>query len=229
MKNNNRLFIFDAYALIYRAFYAFIKNPMRNSKGLNTSAIYGFVNSLFEIISNEKPTHIAVAFDTPAPTFRHEIYPEYKATRQETPEDIIKAVPYIRQIIEALNISIVEMDGFEADDIIGTLAKAAANANFITYIVSPDKDLGQLIDEKIFLYKPRKNNNENEIIGVNELCKQFEIKHPKQVIDILSLWGDASDNIPGAPGIGEKTAKKLIADFESVENLLNNYNQLILH
>jgi DNA polymerase-1 len=226
MKNNNRLFIFDAYALIYRAFYAFIKNPMRNSKGLNTSAIYGFVNSLFEIISNEKPTHIAVAFDTPAPTFRHEIYPEYKATRQETPEDIIKAVPYIRQIIEALNISIVEIDGFEADDIIGTLAKAAANANFITYIVSPDKDLGQLIDEKIFLYKPRKNNNENEIIGVNELCKQFEIKHPKQVIDILSLWGDASDNIPGAPGIGEKTAKKLIADFESVENLLNNYNQL---
>ena len=223
---SKKLFLLDAYALIFRAYYAFIKNPRVTSKGLNTSAIFGFLNSLAEILQKEKPTHIAVAFDSSAKTFRHARFPAYKATRLATPEDIKKSVPYIKSLLDAFNIPIYEVPGFEADDVIGTMAKQASEAGFVTYMMTPDKDFCQLVSQNIFLYKPSRSGSGIEIWGVDEVKKKFEIDFPAQVIDILGLWGDVSDNIPGAPGIGEKTAKKLIKEFGSIEAVLYNTNKL---
>ncbi len=222
----NKLFLLDAYALIFRAYYAFIKNPRVNSKGLNTSAIFGFLNSLMDVLQKEKPTHIAVAFDSSAKTFRHDKFPAYKANRDATPEDIKLAVPYIKKILDALNIPIYEVPGFEADDVIGTLAKRASEQGFVTYMMTPDKDFCQLVTSTILMYKPSRSGNGVEIWGPDEVKKNFEVDSPVQVIDILGLWGDASDNIPGAPGIGEKTAKKLIREFGSIEVLIHNTNKL---
>ncbi len=221
-----RLFLLDAYALIYRAYYAFIRNPRVNSKGMNTSAIFGFTNTLLDILNKENPSHIAVAFDPPGPTFRHEKYPEYKANREKTPEDILNSVPYIKQIIEAMNIPIVEEYGYEADDVVGTIAKKAEGEGFEIYMVTPDKDYGQLVSDKIFMYKPGRGGKEVEIIGVKEICESFQVNNPENVVDVMGLWGDSSDNIPGAPGIGEKNAKKLINEFGTIENLFENSSQL---
>jgi DNA polymerase I len=224
--DEKKLFLLDAYALIYRAYFAFSKNPRYNSKGLNTSAILGFTNSLVEVLQKEKPTHIAVVFDTSGPTERHTSYTEYKANRQEQPEDITLSIPYIMRIVEGFNIPILLSEGYEADDIIGTIAKKAEKEGFITYMMTPDKDFGQLVSDKTFIYKPARMGNGVEIMGVKEVCAKFEIQHPLQVIDILGLMGDAVDNIPGVPGVGEKTAKKLVAEFGSIENLLQNTSQL---
>lgn len=221
-----KLFLLDAFALIYRAYYAFIKNPRINSKGLNTSAMFGFTNTLLEVLEKERPTHIAVVFDTSAPTERHNDFADYKAHREETPEDITRAVPYIIKIIKAFNIQVLGSDGFEADDVIGTLAKKAEQAGFTTYMMTPDKDFGQLVSDRIFIYKPARFGSGAEVMGVKEVCEKFEIQNPLQVVDVLGLMGDAVDNIPGVPGIGEKTAKKLIAEFGSIENLLQNTGQL---
>lgn len=221
-----KLFLLDAYALIFRAYYAFINSPRKTSKGFNTSAIFGFVNALLDVIQKEKPSHIAVAFDSSAKTFRHDKFPAYKANREATPEDIKLAVPYIKQILDALNITIYEMPGFEADDIIGTVSKQSAKLGFLTYMMTPDKDFCQLVNNDVLLYKPSRAGNGVDVWGVNEVIKSFEIEYPLQVIDILGLWGDASDNIPGAPGIGEKTAKKLIKEYGSIEVLLHNVNKL---
>lgn len=223
---SKKLFLLDAYALIFRAYYAFIKNPRVTSKGLNTSAIFGFLNSLIEILQKEKPTHIAVAFDSSAKTFRHDKFPAYKANRDATPEDIKLAIPYVKSLLDALNIPIFEVPGYEADDIIGTLTRQASEQGFLTYMMTPDKDFCQLVTQNVLLYKPSRSGNGVEIWDVNEVKKNFEVDEPKQVIDILGLWGDASDNIPGAPGIGEKTAKKLIKEFGSIEVLLHNVNRL---
>ncbi|MCD6596557.1 MAG: DNA polymerase I, partial [Bacteroidales bacterium] len=225
-EENKRLYLLDAYALIFRAYYAFIRNPRINSKGMNTSAIFGFVNSLEDILNNNKPSHIAVVFDPPGPNFRHEMYPEYKANRDATPEDIKLAVPYIKEIIEAFNIQVVEVPGFEADDVIGTLAKKAEKKGFDVYMVTPDKDFTQLVSDHIFMLKPAKGGNKPEVWKTNEVQEQFLVEKPIQVIDILALWGDSADNIPGAPGIGEKTSKKLINEFGSIENLFQNIDSL---
>lgn len=225
-QTEKKLFLLDAFALIYRAYYAFIKNPRINSKGLNTSAIFGFTNTLLEVLEKEKPTHIAVVFDTSAPTERHADYEGYKADRQETPEDISRAVPYIVKIIEGFNIPALGSDGYEADDIIGTLAKKAEQQGYTVYMMTPDKDFGQLVSENIFIYKPARFGSGVEIMGIKEVCEKFEIQNPLQVIDVLGLMGDAVDNIPGVPGIGEKTAKKLIAEFGSIDNLLSNTTRL---
>ncbi|MBS3807864.1 MAG: DNA polymerase I [Bacteroidales bacterium] len=221
-----KLFLLDAYALIYRAYYAFIKNPVRNSKGLNTSAILGFTNTLVEVLEKEKPSHIAVAFDPAGPTFRNEIYEQYKAHREKMPEDIQLSIPYIQDIIRAFNIPMIEVEGYEADDVIGTLAYQAKDKDFETYMMTPDKDYGQLLTEKIYMYKPKRSGGEAELINEQKICEQFGIDNPRQIIDIMALWGDKSDNIPGAPGIGEKTAKKLIAYYGSVEKLYENINDL---
>ncbi len=226
MENDNRLFLLDAYALIFRSYYAFINRPIVNSKGLDTSAAYGFTNTLLDLINKEKPTHIGVVFDPSTPTFRSEIYPEYKANREETPEGIKTSVPYIKQLLDAFSIPVIEIPGFEADDVIGTLAGHANKQGYTIFMVTPDKDFGQLVSENIKMYKPRRSGGDIEILGVKEICEKFMISDPKQVIDILALWGDASDNIPGVPGIGEKTSKKLIAQFHSVENLIENVGQL---
>ncbi len=221
-----KLFLLDAMALIYRAYYAFSKNPRINSKGLNTSAILGFANTLTEVLKKENPTHIAVAFDSKAPTVRHTDFAAYKAQRLEVPEDIIASLPYIRKLIEGFNIPVIAMDGFEADDIIGTLAKKAEKEGFQVYMMTPDKDFGQLVSENIFMYKPARMGNGAEIWGVKEVCERYGIKRPEQVIDLLGLWGDSSDNIPGVPGIGEKKAKDLIRQFDSMENLLQNLDDV---
>jgi len=221
-----KLFLLDAYALIFRAYYAFIKNPRYNSKGQNTSAIYGFVNTLEEILKKEEPTHIAVAFDTKESTFRKDIFKEYKANRSATPEDIITAVPYIKEILRAYNIPVIETPGFEADDAIGTLAKKASKAGFEVFMMTPDKDYLQLLEENIKMFKPRSRGKDNEIIGLDELEKKYKIKDPKQFIDILALWGDTSDNIPGVPGVGEKTAAKLINQFGSIDGIYKNIAKL---
>lgn len=219
----NKLFLLDAYALIYRAYYAFIKNPRINSKGLNTSAILGFVNTLEEVLNKEHPTHIGIAFDPAGPTFRHEAYPEYKAQREETPEGIRTAVPIIKDIIRAYKIPILEMPGFEADDVIGTLATQAGNHEDIeTYMMTPDKDYGQLVSERVKIYRPKFGDKEFEVMGIKEVTEKFDISSPSQVIDMLGLMGDSSDNIPGCPGVGEKTASKLINEFGSIENLLEH-------
>ena len=224
--NDKRLFLLDAYALIYRSYFAFIKNPRFNSKGLNTSAMLGFVNVLEQLLKDEKPTHIAVVFDLNVPTFRHEMFEAYKATREAMPEDLIKSIPYIRNIIHAYNIPILEKAGFEADDVIGTLAKKAETVGYTTYMMTPDKDYAQLVSENIFMYKPSRGGEKPEVWGIPEVCKNFEVEEPWQVIDILGLMGDASDNIPGCPGIGPKTAMKLISTYKSVEGLYENINDL---
>jgi DNA polymerase I len=221
-----KLFLLDAYALIYRAYFAFSNSPRINSKGLNTSAVFGFTNTLLDLLKKEQPTHIAVVFDTAAPTQRHVEYEAYKANREEMPEDLRIAVPYIYQLLEAFNITTLESDGFEADDIIGTLAKKAEAAGFITYMMTPDKDYGQVVSENIFIYKPGYKGGPPEKLGVKEVCARYGIERTEQVIDILGLMGDSVDNIPGIPGVGEKTAISLIQQFGSVENLLANTDKL---
>ncbi|MFC2136922.1 DNA polymerase I [Bacteroidota bacterium] len=226
MPDIKKLILIDAYSLIYRAYYAFIKNPRINSKGLNTSAIFGFTNSLLDVINKEKPTHIAVAFDPPGPTFRHESFPEYKANRDATPEDILKSVPYIKEIIDALNIQRVEEYGFEADDVIGTLAGLAEKKDFDVVMYTPDKDYCQLVSERVHMLKPGRGGNEAEIITPEKVCETFNIDHPEKVTDVLGLWGDSSDNIPGAPGVGEKGAKKLVGEYGSIEGIYQNIEDL---
>ncbi len=222
-----KLFLLDAYALIYRAFFAFAKNPRINSKGQNTSAAFGFTNVLIDVIKNEKPTHLAVVFDPPGgSTQRMEEFEAYKAHREEMPEDIRSMISPIKKIVEAFNVPILEVVGYEADDVIGTMAKIADEKGFVTYMMTPDKDYGQLVTETSFIYKPGRGGNPPEIMGVKEVCEKFEVQNPLQVIDILGLWGDASDNIPGIPGIGEKTAKLLIAKYGSLEKLLENTHEL---
>lgn len=220
-----KLLLIDAYALIYRSYYAFIKNPRINSKGLNTSAILGFVNVLQEVIKSESPTHVAVAFDPSGPTFRHEAYPEYKAQREETPEDIRLSVPIIKEVISAFNIPILEVPGFEADDVIGTVSKIAESKGFTVYMLTPDKDYAQLISDKVLLYRPRHGGG-YETLGVLAACEKWQLSSTDQIIDYLGLMGDASDNIPGCPGVGEKTAVKLLAEFGSIDNLLNHTEEL---
>ena len=222
---HKKLFFIDAYALIYRSYYALIRNPRINSKGFNTSAILGFVNTLEEILKNEKPTHIGIAFDPPGPTFRHEAYEEYKAQREETPEDIRKSVPIIKEIINAYNIPILEVQGYEADDVIGTLATQAGNKSIPTYMLTSDKDYGQLVTDSVFMYRP-KHKGGYEVLGVEEIKNKFKINEPIQVIDILALMGDASDNIPGCPGVGEVFSQRLIKQFGSVENLIEHAHEL---
>ncbi len=221
-----KLFLLDAMALIYRAYFAFNKNPRLNSRGVNTSAVFGFANVLLDLLKKENPTHIGVAFDTMAPTVRKVGFEAYKAHRQETPEDIIHSLPYIHELIEGFNIPTLFVDGYEADDVIGTLAKQAEKHGFETYMMTSDKDFGQLVGEHTFIYKPGKFGSDIEILGVKEVCEKFSIKRPEQVIDLLGLWGDASDNIPGIPGVGEVTAKKLLAEFDSVENLIANADKI---
>ncbi len=220
----DKLFLLDAYALIYRAYYAFIHNPRINSKGLNTSCVMGFCNTLNEVFTKEKPTHIAVAFDH-GKTFRHEAYPAYKAQREETPEDIKRSVPIIKNILEAYRIPILQIDGFEADDIIGTVATTAGRQGIETYMLTPDKDYGQLVGDNVYMYRPRHGGG-YETLGAEEICSKYGITNPLQVIDLLSLMGDSADNFPGCPGVGEKTAAKLINEFESVENLIANTDKL---
>ena len=221
----NKMFLLDAYALIYRAYYAFIKNPRINSKGLNTSAIMGFVNTLNEVMTKENPTHLGVAFDPSGPTFRHMEFPEYKAQREACPEDIKTAVPIIKKILEAYRIPVLEVEGFEADDVIGTLATKAGMSGIETYMLTPDKDYGQLVGNNVYMYRPRHNGG-YEVMGTQEVIEKYGIDNTSQVIDLLGLMGDASDNIPGCPGVGEKTAVKLIKEFGSIESLLLNTDKL---
>ncbi len=221
-----KLFLLDAYALIFRAYYAFIKNPRVTSKGLNTSAIFGFLLALEEVLQKQKPTHIAVVFDTPTPTFRHEMFKEYKANRDETPEDIRKAVPYIKRLIEAYKIPVIDFPGFEADDVIGTLARKASEMGFKTYMVTPDKDYAQLVSDSVFMLKPSRSGNESILWGVEDIQQEFSVQRPEQVIDVLALMGDTADNIPGAPGVGPKTAMKLVSEFGSVEEVFKNTDKL---
>lgn len=224
--SDKKLFLLDGHALVYRAHFAFITRPLINSKGVNTSAINGFVNQLWELMRNEKPTHIAVAFDPHGPTFRHEMYEPYKANREEQPQDIGIAIPWIEKIVRGMNIPIVMVKGYEADDVIGTLAKQAETEGYKVYMVTPDKDYGQLVSENVFMYKPSRQGNGIEIMGVKEVCENWGIKRVEQVIDILGLMGDSVDNIPGIPGFGEKTAAKLLDRFDSVEGVIANVNDL---
>lgn len=223
---NKKLFLLDAMALIYRAYFAFSNNHRINSKGQNTSAIFGFTNTLLDVLKKETPTHIAVVFDTAAPTSRHEEFGAYKANRQEIPEDLASAIPYVIKVVKAFNIPVIMMDGFEADDIIGTLAKTAEQRGFKTYMMTPDKDYGQLVDENTFIYKPPRGGASPEVMGREEVCKRWEIENVSQVIEILGLMGDSVDNIPGIPGVGEKTAIQLIRQFGTIENVLKNTDQL---
>ncbi len=224
--HHRKLFLLDAMALVYRAYFAFSSNPRVTSKGMNTNAMFGFTNTLLELFQKEKPTHIAIVFDTHAPTVRHEMDANYKAQRAETPEDIIKAVPYIIRIAEAFGIPVLMKDGYEADDIIGTLSKHAEKDGFEVYMMTSDKDYGQLVTDHVFIYKPSNKGNPPEILGIKEICAKWQIENVNQLIDILGLMGDAVDNIPGIPGVGEKTAIQLIKDFGSIENLLKNTDKL---
>lgn len=221
----DKLFLLDAYALIYRAYYAFMKNPRINSKGLNTSAIMGFCNTLHEVMEKEKPTHLGVAFDPHGPTFRTDAFPEYKAQREETPEDIRASVPIIKDILTAMNIPILQVDHFEADDVIGTLAIKSGEMGISTYMLTPDKDYGQLVNKNVYIYRPRHGGG-YEVLDEEGICKKYGISSPLQVIDLLALMGDTADNFPGCPGVGEKTAVKLINEFGNVENLLTNTSQI---
>lgn len=223
---NKRLFLLDAYALIYRSYYAFIKNPRINSKGENTSAIFGFLNTLEDLLRKENPSHLAVAFDPSGKTFRHEAFEAYKAQREETPETIRWSIPFIKDILKAYDIPIIEVCGFEADDVIGSLSKIAVKQGFDVYMMTPDKDYGQLVNEHCFIYKPRYGSSDFDILGPTEVCEKFGLSHPLQVIDYLALMGDASDNIPGCPGVGKVRAQKLIEQFSTIENLLENTDQL---
>ncbi|HER07722.1 MAG TPA: DNA polymerase I [Bacteroides sp.] len=225
MEQEKKLFLLDAYALIYRAYYAFITNPMTNSKGLHTSTVFGFALTLEEILRKENPSHIAVVFDPPGPTFRKEMFADYKANREAMPEDIESSIPYIKTLIEGFNIPILEQPGYEADDVIGTIAKKAEKEGYIVYMMTPDKDFAQLVSDRIFMYKPGRAGAPPEILGPGEVREKFLVEHPSQVIDILALWGDTSDNIPGVPGIGEKTAKKLISQYKTVEGIYDNLDQ----
>ena len=225
MADQKRLFLIDAYALIFRGYYAFIKNPRINSKGLDTSAIMGFMNSLLDVIKRERPDHLAVCFDKGGSSDRVELFQEYKANRDATPEPITQAIPYIFEILKAMHIPIMVKEGFEADDVIGTLSKQAEKEGFKTFMVTPDKDFAQLVSENIFMYKPRFGGG-YDIWGVPEVLEKFEITDPLQVIDFLGMMGDSADNIPGLPGVGEKTAKKFLAQFGSMEALLANTDQL---
>ena len=220
----SKLFLIDAYALIYRSYYAFLRNPRINSKGLNTSAIMGFCNTLNEVLTKESPTHIGVAFDH-GKTFRHDAFPEYKAQREETPEDIKLSVPLIKQILEAMHIPILQVDGFEADDIIGTVATRFGSDGIETFMLTPDKDYGQLIGPNVFMYRPRHGGG-YEIIGEKEVGDKYGIPTPAQVIDLLALMGDTADNFPGCPGVGEKTAAKLINQFGNIDNMLQHTNEI---
>lgn len=221
-----KLFLLDAYALIYRAHFAFTKNPRINSKGINTSVPFGFTNTLLEVITKQKPTHIGIAFDTAASTFRDEIFEAYKAHRQEMPEDIRSGVPKCKEIIRGFNIPILEVDGFEADDVIGTLATQAAGHDFVVYMMTPDKDFGQLVKENVFLYKPAYMGNTVDILGIKEVCEKWDIENISQVVEILGLQGDTSDNIPGIPGVGPKTAADLIKKYSTIENVIAHSNEL---
>ncbi|WP_031527935.1 DNA polymerase I [Dyadobacter crusticola] len=222
----HKLFLLDAMALIYRAHFAFIKAPRITSKGLNTSAVFGFTNTLLEVLQKEKPTHIGVAFDTAAPTFRHVQFEAYKAQRQEQPEDITVAIPLVKRLLKAMCIPILELDGYEADDIIGTIAKEASNAGFEVFMMTPDKDYGQLVEEHVHIYKPAFLGKSAEVLGVNEILERWQIQRIDQVIDILGLMGDAVDNIPGVPGVGEKTAQKLISEYDTIENLITHADEI---
>ena len=225
-KDTEKVFFLDAYALIYRAFFALNKNPRMTSKGLNTSAIIGFLNTLYEVIKNEKPSHLGIAFDLGAPTLRTENFCDYKANREEMPPDLRASIPYIIKIIKGFNIPIYACEGFEADDVIGTLAKKAEKAGFLTYMMTPDKDFGQLVSDNIFIYKPAKFNDPATVMGPKEVCEKYGINTPTQLIDILGLWGDAADNIPGIPGVGEKTAAKFIQQYGSMEGLFEHVDEL---
>lgn len=221
-----KLFLLDAMALIFRAYYAMIKSPRVTTGGLNTSAILGFTNTLYDVLKTEKPTHIAVSFDTGAPTLRHADFDQYKAHRESTPDDIVTSIPYIKKILDAFNIPTIILDGYEADDIIGTAAKKAEIEGFQVYMMTSDKDYGQLVSENIFMYKPGKFGQKAEVVGVKEICEKYGIRQPEQLIDILGLWGDASDNIPGVPGIGEVKAKRLIAQFGSIEMIYKRIEEV---
>ena len=217
-----KVFLLDAMALIFRAYYALIRSPRITSKGRNTNAQFGFTNALIELINNQKPSHMAVCFDTHAPTERHTDFADYKANRQEAPEDLLDAIPDIKNIIRGFNIPVVEVDGYEADDVIGTLSQQAAAMGYEVFMVTPDKDYGQLVTDKIKIYKPGYQGGDVEIIGPAEVCAKWNIKEVSQVIDILGLMGDAVDNIPGIPGVGEKTAAKLLAEYGTLEKVLEN-------
>ncbi len=221
-----KVFLLDAFALVFRAYYALIRSPRLTSTGKNTNAQFGFTNALLELINKQKPSHMAVCFDTAAPTERHTDFADYKANRQETPEDILAAVPDIKQIIKAFNIPIIECDGYEADDVIGTLSKQAEKAGYAVYMVTPDKDYGQLVSEHIKIYKPAYGGNDAEVLGPAEVCAKWNIKDVSQVIDMLGMMGDAVDNIPGIPGVGEKTAAKFLQEYGSLENTLANADQI---
>ena len=225
-ESDKKLFLIDAYALIFRAYYAFIKNPRINSKGINTSAVFGFTNSLLEVIRNEKPTHLAVVFDPPGGSFRTDVFEDYKANRDETPEDIKTSVPLIHKVLTAMNIPVRVEPGFEADDLIGCLAKKAEADGFDVYMMTPDKDFGQLVSDKVKIFRPGRGKNPAEIWGPAEVCEKFGLQNTMQVIDYLGLMGDASDNIPGVPGVGAKTASKLLIDFGSIEGLYANTDKL---
>ena len=224
--SEKKLFLLDGHALVYRAHYAFINRPLINSKGLNTSAITGFVRTLWEVMKNQKPTHLAVAFDPQGPTFRNEMMESYKANREETPDDIRKSFPYIHQILQGFKIPIIIVPNYEADDVIGTLSKQAEKEGFTVYMMTPDKDYGQLVSENIFMYKPSRQGNGVEVLGIKEICEKWDVENVDQVIDMLGMQGDAVDNIPGIPGIGPKTAAKLLKQFGTMENLLENTDQL---
>ena len=221
----DKLFLLDAYALIYRAYYAFIKNPRINSKGMNTSAVMGFCNTLHEVLAKERPTYIGVAFDPHGPTFRSEAYAEYKAQREETPEDIRRSVPIIKEVLAAMRIPVLEAEGFEADDVIGTLAGQAGREGIKTYMLTPDKDYGQLVGGNVVMYRPRHGGG-YETLDADGVCAKYGITSTAQVIDLLGLMGDSADNIPGCPGVGEKTAVKLLAQFGSVDTLLERTGEL---
>src|SRR5688572_21791475 len=225
-KPDKKIFLLDAYALIYRAHFAFTKTPRINSKGLNVSVPFGFTNTLLEVLQKQKPTHIAVAFDTAAKTVRDEIFKDYKATRQEIPEDIRYGIPKVKEIINGFNIPILEMDGYEADDIIGTFAKQACTQGFEVFMMTPDKDYGQLVNDCVFLYKPAYMGNAVDILGVKEVCEKWDVENVSQVIDMLGLQGDTSDNIPGIPGFGPKTAAVLLKKYGSVEGIIAHADEL---
>ena len=226
MNSGKRLFLLDAYALIFRGYYAFIKNPRINSKGMDTSAIMGFTNSLLDVIKREKPDYLAVCFDKGGSHTRTELFNEYKANRDETPEPISLAIPYIEKLLNAMHIPIVVKEGYEADDIIGTLAKQAEKKGYQVFMVTPDKDFAQLVSDNIFMYRPARMGNGIEIWGIPEVLEKFEIENPTQVIDYLGMMGDAVDNIPGIPGVGDKTAKKFLKTYGSIENLLENTHDI---
>ena len=224
--SDKKLFLVDAYALIFRAYYAFIKNPRINSKGMNTSAVFGFTNALLEVVRREQPTHLAVVFDPPGPTLRNEQFEDYKANRDETPEDIKLSVPWIVKILEGMRIPVLQAPGYEADDLIGCLAKRAEKEGFDVFMMTPDKDFAQLVSDKIRMYRPGRGGNPPTVWGPDEVRERYGLEDPAQVIDLLGLMGDSADNIPGVPGVGEKTAIKFLQAYGSMEGLYNNLDQL---